>query len=248
MSYWATGGDIDYGGHTYLGGPVIERDAVETSIGIDVPSIDVRFFCDINMQLARIAGVQLHTAAATGMLDGAELKVERIFSADPGGTILGSVHVFEGRVADTSIDMTSVTMTVRAHTELLDVPIPRRVYEPTCSRTLGDSGCGVNKAAYAQTLTVSAGTTAGVINCSVTGSGTFDLGTAVFPGGITRAIRRHVTGTIYLANPLPSVPAVGSTFTVYPGCTKDKTTCQTKFGNLARFAGFPYVPQPETAL
>ena len=46
--------------------------------------------------------------------------------------------------------------------------------------------------------------------------------------------------------PLPNVPAVGDTFSVFPGCDKTKTTCAGKFSNIARFRGFPFVPVPET--
>jgi hypothetical protein len=54
-------------------------------------------------------------------------------------------------------------------------------------------------------------------------------------------------GMFALTQPLPYAPAAGDTFVVYPGCDKSQRTCQIKFGNLANFGGFPYVPAPETA-
>jgi hypothetical protein len=40
--------------------------------------------------------------------------------------------------------------------------------------------------------------------------------------------------------------ASGATFTVRAGCDKTQGTCTTKFSNLARFRGMPYIPVAET--
>ena len=55
------------------------------------------------------------------------------------------------------------------------------------------------------------------------------------------------SGIFVLTQPLPYAPAASDTFTVYPGCDKSQRTCQLKFNNIVNFAGFPYVPAPETA-
>jgi hypothetical protein len=56
-------------------------------------------------------------------------------------------------------------------------------------------------------------------------------------------------GTIALLAPFPNAAAAGDAFTIYPGCDKtlDANGC-AKFANTARFKGYPYVPDPQTAV
>jgi hypothetical protein len=42
-------------------------------------------------------------------------------------------------------------------------------------------------------------------------------------------------------------PEAGDGVSVYPGCDKTKTMCGTKYVNINRFRGFPFVPRPEQA-
>ena len=65
--------------------------------------------------------------------------------------------------------------------------------------------------------------------------------------GQSYAIKSQGGGTFALLVPLPALPAIGDTLTVYPGCDKTKTTCAGKFGNLVHFQGQPYIPVPEIA-
>jgi uncharacterized phage protein (TIGR02218 family) len=77
------------------------------------------------------------------------------------------------------------------------------------------------------------------------------LGTLTFTSGAlagkSYSIRQQTGGVFLLTVPIPIPPAAGDAITVYPGCDKQQTTCQTKFANLQHFEGFPYVPVPETA-
>ena len=82
-------------------------------------------------------------------------------------------------------------------------------------------------------------------------NGTAALGTVTFTSGSLAGksfnIQSQVGGAFRMTVPLSTLPAAGDVITVYPGCDKTKGTCQTKFSNLQHFAGFPYVPVPETA-
>lgn len=53
---------------------------------------------------------------------------------------------------------------------------------------------------------------------------------------------------LYLVQPLPNIPGVGDTFTVYPGCNKSMQACRDKFSNIIHYGGEPYAPQPEQAI
>jgi hypothetical protein len=43
------------------------------------------------------------------------------------------------------------------------------------------------------------------------------------------------------------LPSNGDTLNAIAGCDKLQATCTSKFSNLVNFAGFPFVPKPETA-
>jgi uncharacterized phage protein (TIGR02218 family) len=42
--------------------------------------------------------------------------------------------------------------------------------------------------------------------------------------------------------------AAGDSFSIYPGCDKQQSTCQNKFANLINFRRFPYIPENSTAV
>ncbi len=253
---WASSDiEINFAGRTWLPGPIIERDAITTTIGIEVTDCGVTLHADDSVT---ILSMPLLHAARRGVLDGASLLIERAFTDSPGNPIKGCVHLFEGRVGDLEINGTSLKLTVKLFTELLDTQVPVDVYQETCLHTLysphsdDKPGCGLNKAANGITLTVGAGSTRSNLVCGVTGSGSYDLGELIFSSGVNSGIRRsvktHTTGNLLLSFPLEDAPAVGDSFTVYKGCNKTKETCSAKFSNVVHFRGFPYVPQPETAV
>ena len=120
-----------------------------------------------------------------------------------------------------------------------------------------DAGCGLSKGSFANSYTVTSATTPNKFAFS--GNGTqidayFSLGEITFTSGqnngISRGVRSFVNAnqlfTLYQA--LPFAPAVGDTFTAYPGCDKTQSTCLNKFNDLVNFGAQPYVPIPETAV
>jgi len=238
---------IIYGATTWTPGPIIERSAVKTSIGMGVPTVDVTIYATDDIT---VLGLPLLQAARRGALDGAELKIERAITDDPAAGIKGTVHVFEGRLSDAEILSKSAHYTVKAHTELLDTQFPLNVYQPGCLWSLYSAGCGVTKSAHALAVTASAGSTRSLILCGVTGAGVYDLGEIIGVAGVNAGVRRtvkaHTAGQLLLSYPFVDAPAVGDTFTVYKGCDKTRATCTARFGG--RFKGFPLVPSPETAL
>lgn len=240
---------IQFGANTWNIGPVVERGAVSSSIGLSVETCDVTLSCD---ESVTIGGVPLLQAARKGVLDGAWLKIEKGFTDAPQNPLAGLVHLFEGRVGGVRINSTSVAFEVRSFTELLDTMVPLDVYQATCLNQLYGPGCGASKAANALNLTVQSGSTNRLLKCAISGSGTYSLGELVFTSGanagVRRAVKVHSSGELSLSFPLLDTPAVGDAFTVHKGCDKRPTTCDTRFANLPRFKGMPYVPTPETAV
>lgn len=198
-------------------------------------------------------GVPWMQAVRTGMLDGANVQVYRLFMPTWGDTSLGTVMLFDGRIAGVEPGRSEARLTVKSPLELLDVQMPRNVYQSGCMNTLYDSGCKLAKSTYAVGYSVLAGSTASniVVSAAYPG-GYFTLGSLTFStgvnAGLTRSIRSFDGVNIALALPLPVAPAAGDVLYAYPGCDKTMATCGNKFSNLVNFRGQPFIPDPETGI
>jgi len=167
--------------------------------------------------------------------------------------LVGGVMLFKGRLGTIDeIGRTSAKLTVNSDLVLLDIDMPRNLYQPTCLHTLYDAGCTMVKASFGTNGTVGSGSSASTINWSGS-SANFQQGSITFTSGansgVTATILSAVPGvSMQLSYPLQSVPIVGDAFTVYFGCDRTQATCKAKFNNLANFRGFPYVPPPQMAI
>lgn len=232
------------------GGPVFTRDRIRSVIGLEVDTLTVYISPKDSDSIGAQTWLQ---AVCSGRLDGAIVELDRAFISGGPDTVVGTVSLFVGNVAQLHINRSVIEMTVNSPLEFLNVQMPRNPYQAGCSHTLFDGGCALSRAGLGV-----AGTVVG--SASLTGfdagliqpDGWFDLGVLQFSSGsltgTKRTVKRQQTGAVALLNPLPMVPAVGDNFTIWPGCDKTKATCQSKFNNLANFRGFPFVPVPETAL
>lgn len=253
LRYTSADIDITASARTFShSGPLIKRSRTRVALGTSVDQLDL----DISATSATLlSGLPWLQAITNGALDGAEVVLERAFAASPAdalaGSIAGTVNLFSGRVSDTTTDSLTAKVVVRSFMELLNTPLPRNLYQPPCGYSLYDTGCGVARASFAAYSAVASGSTRQVLNCALANAaGYFDIGELVFTGGqnlgVTRTVKTYAPGVVTLAYPLPKAVAVGDTFTIYPGCDKRLTTCDTKFGNKARFRATPFVPAPET--
>jgi uncharacterized phage protein (TIGR02218 family) len=255
LRYTSADIDVAIGANTFLHtGPLIKRSRTRQSIGVSVDSLDLNISATADTLLSGLPWLQ---AISNGALDGALVHLERAFAASPAdamaGTIAGTVSLFSGRVSDTTTDSITAKVAVRSFMELLNTPLPRNLYQPACGYSLYDTGCGVVRATHAVNSAVGSGSTRQVINCALAQTaGHFDIGELVFTAGqnlgVIRTVKTYAPGVVSLAYPLPKAVTVGDTFTIYPGCDKRVATCDTKFGNKARFRATPFVPVPETAL
>ncbi len=229
-------------------------------IGVEVDTV----IFDVVPGGATVNALPFLQACRLGVFDGAELQLERAFLPPPAGGLYppvaassGTVILFAGRVAEVDLGRSLATFNVNSHLELLNLNLPRNLFQSGCVNSLYDAACGVLKAGYAVTGTAAAGATASLISATLAqASGWFDQGSIAFTSGqnagFARTVKSYIAGspgTLSLIAPFPFAPAVGDAFVAYPGC--DKTNgpggC-AKFANTARFKGFPYVPIPETAV
>lgn len=260
LNYCGGDMDIDWNSITWSAGggtgPYFDRQDTKAKchwkVGIEVDSL----VFDVLSGASLIDGTAFLQAVRQGIFDGAELTLYRAFMPAYGNVAAGTVIMFAGRVAEIDLGSSVTTFTVNSHLELLNQSLPRNLYQSGCLNRLFDSGCGLNKAGFAVSGTVASGSTASLVNAVLAPvTGYFDLGVAAFTSGnnngFSRTVKSYVNAGVSafsLISPFPSVPAVGDTFLIYPGCDKQQSTCQNKFDNLANFRGFPYIPENGTAV
>jgi len=261
LRYCAGDADITANGHLYpcggQAGPYFDRKDNKSKchwkIGVEVDTLSF----DVIPGSATVDAAPFLQAVRMGVFDGAEMTLERAFMPSYGNTAAGTVIMFVGRVAEIDCGRSLATFSVNSHLELLNLSVPRNLYQAGCLNCLYDAGCGVNPAAWAVTGTAVGGSSGSVILATIAeATGWFDQGSVKFTSGVNAGVARTVKswvsgspGSLSLIAPFPAGPAAGDTFTALPGC--DSTTgaggCG-KFGNTARFRGFPFIPVPETAL
>jgi uncharacterized phage protein (TIGR02218 family) len=241
-----------FGGVQYLGNDVLINGLkYKASIGLEVDSQQVSVAAVSTNVVGSSPFLQ---ALRNGAFDGAEVTRYRVFWSDVvGGTLVDGVILFKGRFSTVDkVGRTEAEFTVKSDLVLLDIDMPRNLYQATCLHTLYDSGCTLSQAAFGTNGTVGASSSASTINWSGA-TLNFQQGTIAFTSGVddgvTADVNSAVAGTsITLGYPLQSVPAPGDAFTVYYGCDHTPATCESKFNNLVNFRGFPYVPPPQMSI
>ena len=240
--------DITFAGQTYsASGPMVNGLKYKCTIGVDVDRQQISVAA---RQTDLVSGALVLMQIRDGAFDGATVQRERVFSSAPNATIVDSVVLFHGRVSTVdSVGRTQAQLTVASDLVELAFNMPRNVYSPTCLHVLYQAGCGVSAAAFSLAATAGVGSTGSVV--AFAGAAVTQIqGTLVFTTGANANVRSTVRSVVpgvsaTLQFPLPATPAVGDGFTVFQGCDHTKATCLAKFNNLARFRGFPFVPQPQ---
>lgn len=242
---------ITVGGHTFNGNDIIiARSKTRIMIGVEVDTMDMT----VNALPSHLLnGTPWLQAVRQGALDGASLLVERLFMPTWGDTSCGTVILFSGTVAGADVGRTSAKLTVNSLLSLLNVQMPRNVFQPPCRNVLYDGGCTLSKAAFGVAGTSGSGSTASVIVTGLSNpAGYFSLGTITFNTGantgVSRSVKVYASGNAQLALPLLTAPTTGDAFTIYAGCDHTQATCVSKFNNVLNFRGEPYIPIPETAI
>lgn len=239
--------DIGYGGNTWSSkGVRVDTDKAKAvghwKVGLDVDTWQVVLYPRAVDEITGATfpdtiGSQPWLAAVTaGALDAALATIDRAYFSLPlAGPLapVGVLRIFAGRVAEVDLGRSGAVITINSHLELLNLSMPRNLYQAPCIHRLFDGGCGLNGASFAVAGTVQAGSSAGAIVTALgspPGSGTFALGRLVFSSGANagfgRAIRSWSGGVIGLLAPFYFPVAVGDAFTAYPGCDKQIATCE----------------------
>lgn len=211
-----------------------------------------------------MAGYSPQQAARFGFLDGATVRMSKCFLNPPAAgsaidTSPGAMGYFQGTIQGIDIDRFFIDLVIEDALSLLgDQQMPRNLMQVGCFHQVYDQGCGLLKSAFSVTGTiVTAGDTSHFTTNLTQADDYFDLGGVTFTGNVTAALAgqvanvssfKHASGALAITNPVSVLPAVGDTFTIYPGCDRQQLGGCTKLNNLGNFAGIPYMPVPETIL
>ena len=233
-------------------GPRITRGRGKIVLGLETDTLSMTFSVDDGHEPS-LNGVPLRQAARSGLLDGAWITLEWAYFSGQPLVYVDRLTRFVGQAGGIDIDRADIMVTVNSPLKRLDMPVPSKTYGAACRWTLGDANCGVTLSSYAVAGSVLAGATNGQIPCTLTdAAGTWNGGKIVVTSGVDQVFRRTIRssapGLVSLSSPLPWAPAVGDGFVVTPGCDKSMGgSCVTRFNNLIRFGGMPFIPAPETA-
>jgi len=248
-----TSGDynINVGGFVFVPMAMESRQSKQ-SIGLSVDDLSIDLFYD---GTETILGVTFPQAFRTGLFDYAIVKHEQVFMTTWQLVVSSDycLTIFIGRMDIDPTGRSKAEIKVKAFTELLNIQLPRLVYQPGCVNNLYDSNCKINRAAYAVVLTVLAGSNQNTLFCSqYQAAGYFNKGAIIGLTGQNIGARMSVSafapGIVYLMWALPNVPNVGDTFSLVPGCDRAVATCVNKFNNRSNFRGTPLIPVPESVL
>lgn len=111
--------------------------------------------------------------------------------------------------------------------------------EVACNKALYSDECGVDREAYAQTVTITAisGT-----NISVSGSleDTYRAGILKIQSGAMRMITAQSANVLRISRTFAEELFVGDAVVIYKGCDRSIETCETRFTNHENYGGVPY--------
>lgn len=249
LYFTSADGSLVYGGNTFVAsGPLMTRGTTKIQVGIEVDTLDITILTNVSTLYGSVPAAQF---AQQGGFDGARLKLERVFMGTWGDTSAGTLIMFVGRVAETTCTRAEVVLTINSDLELLNIPVPKNVYQAGCIHSLYDSGCGAVAATFTSTGNTTANSTAASVNCNLAqANGYFNLGTVRYTSGVnagvSRSVKTYTSGVVITSLAFPAAPALGDLFTIKPGCDKLATTCTNTFSNFANFRGYPTIPVAET--
>ncbi len=251
LRYAAAPTAIVANGFTFALGPKFERSKTNTVIGTQVDELDIKIYPETTDLLG---GTPLLQATWQGQLDGALLQLERAFMPTYGDTSPGTVVLFTGRISDTDCSRTGIDMKCRSHLELLNIQMPRRLWQASCTHVFGDAMCQFDRASLQVNFACLPGSTETQILTAInpTPAGLYVQGTIIGltgpNAGYGRTVAGMSNGTVTIKLVFLAPPAAGDQFQLLPGCDRSIATCSNVFNNVIHFGGMPYIPTPETAV
>ncbi len=255
------------------------RGSVTTKIGLESNSCDLTVFADNQVPVyfpGTNSAALLLDGIKFGLLGNASVTIYTLYNSDylpgyafpavigpTGGSLLETKFV--GQVANIGrIGMTKATITVQDLLYLLNIQVPRRVFQASCSHTLYDAACTQVASAFTKTGAVATLTYPYLFTTSAhitptSAAGTFAQGILTWTSGANAGLCSFVrawtpggtSDTIQLdVQPIFPINA-GDAFTIAQGCNKTLAACNDLQGAtnaMLHYGGQPDTPVPETAI
>lgn len=248
-SYFWTSYDLDlvWNGNTYQSqSPFLTRNKWNVTNSMQIPELEVTILATA---AAFAGGSDLMSQIHNGLLDNAQVTLNRLFMSQKQDTTLGTVLLFGGGTSTISIQGTKVTLKVKGANNKMDQYAPKNLYEVGCLHTFCDAGCTLLASAHTFNFTVGASPTKTFIpwTSAPASPSLSQLGTLTMTSGIATGESRTVefadSSGCTLSYPLYDLPSPGDTFKVFEGCDKTRTTCGlSSRNNLQNWRGFPFIP------
>lgn len=243
---------VTINGNAFVAGPLLQRQRVKIALGAQADAMGVTLN-DSAETPTTIGGVPIIQFISKGGLTNARVVLERLFCSIDNVPV-GTLVIFSGRVGAVDGGRHVKTVQVLSDLELLNVMVPRDVFQAGCKNTLFDQWCTLSRAAYTSTSTASGPTDVTQTTFAIAltqADGYFDLGVVTMTSGANAGISRTVKHNVHAAsltvvNPWPYPVVTGDAFSIVPGCDKTQATCTSKFSNVIHFRGEPYIPAPDT--
>lgn len=152
--------------------------------------------------------------------------------------------IFKGLVTGISFDGPKASIPCASRFTLASRRrVPWVTYQAGCNLEWAGTRCGVNKATYAVTDTVTqTGRTLTASAAAGFDDGYFSGGWVERADGERRFIDNHTGSSLLLQMPLAAVSALGEEVTLYPGCQRTEEYCASTFNNLPNYLGWSRLP------
>lgn len=159
--------------------------------------------------------------------------------------------IFLGFIKNTIFSGFDCSIDCTGFEEFLHRIIPKDRYQPTCNNSLFDGRCGVAATSYATLATVSGISDDGMsLTCTQVGSEEtdyFQLGFIKTSDGHQRMVTSSASTVLSIRFPISNL-ATNDVITVYPGCSKSISVCQSKYSNQNKCIAFPFMPDDNPCL
>lgn len=171
------------------------------------------------------------------------------------------IAYWKGRVVSSKLSGSGKSIGLECESIFTSMKRPglRARYQRNCRHALYGRGCEVDKDAYKVVALVTSASGSEIVVPAAAGfaDGYFLGGMVEAPDGTFRFITSHVGSTLTLARPVASISVAvsdagyglsyglyygGPSVALYPGCDRSRDTCSTRFSNLDRYGGFPFIP------
>lgn len=233
--------------------PMVGRASVLIDMG-DVTEVGGMEIPTTTLSLSDVAvvgfgGATLQELGRLGLLDGADVKVSRIYTL---GAQSETMLDFSGYIDQALPTPHGIECEMKAWPGVLAAAtLPRHVVSPWCRHQFLDAGCGLARTGREVDVSVASGTATYFVASSMTGIDSRYAGGSILAlsgrnVGFVRTVELVSGGQVRIAPPgFPWPLQAGDQLRMTLACRKSFKDCQA-FGNEQRFGGFPYVPAPES--